>query len=138
MISPKKIDVKSKTTGLRISDWALREVPKEDEEDTGWRFQAILINESKSELGDLETDVRYFDASGKFLGVDEGYSLVDELNRGSDKAISVSLSPPLETARMQFTARAKKTSFLEKQGFLLFGLVLLAAAALYAVGQFLD
>ena len=128
--------MRSKSKRLTVADWTIRETRKEDADDTGWRFQAVLRNECSSPLKNIEAELRYFDSSGKFLGVDEWISMTifDELGAKEDKAVSISLNVPPGTSRALFSVKGRATSVLdvlEKHGFLLFGVAILVAAVLH-------
>ena len=129
-LSKEAVEIRSKSKGLIVVDWTIRETRKEDAEDSGWRFQAVLQNKSPSPFKDLESEVRYFDSAGKFLGMDEWVSILDELGRSEDKAVSISLNVPPDTCRAVFCAKGKRTNILEKHGFLLFGVAVLLAAVI--------
>jgi|GEM_PF-6985070 len=132
MLSPDAIVIDSKPKCLLVSDWTLRLVSKEDEEDSGWRFQAIIKNDSSSDLTDLEYGLRYFDSAGAFLGVDEGFSLgTGDLRRREDKAISVSLEIPAMATHGVFVVRAEQTNFFQKHNFLLLGAAILISSIFF-------
>jgi hypothetical protein len=129
-LSKEAVEIRSNSKGLIVADWTIRETRKEDAEDSGWRLQAVLLNESFGQFKNLESEVRYFDSAGKFLGVDEWVSFLDELGRGEDRAVSISLNVPSNTSRAVFCAKGKRTNFFERHAFLLFGVVVLLAAVI--------
>ena len=131
MLAKENIKVNANLKGLRASDYVIRRVTKEDQDDSGWRFQALIKNDSASALTDIECSLRYYDSGGRFIGRDEGFLLgSDELAKQEDKSISIELDIPSSTARAEFSLKASKTNFLEKYNFLLFGTALVTAALL--------
>jgi hypothetical protein len=130
-LSPGAVEVRSKTKALAVADWTIRQSRREDEEDSGWRFEAILRNESSRAFKDVESELRYFDSRGKFIGVDEGFSISNELAGKEDKTVSISITVPSDTRRAVFLVKASHTNFLEKHSFLLFGVALLLSAVLF-------
>ena len=138
MLAPRTIEIKSKTRGLEVSDWTIRQVSKERDDDPGWRFQAILTNESKSDFDELEIELRYHDSGGKFLGLDEGFvSGSDELKRGDDKAISIDLNPPPELAGGVFTVKASKSTLLRQHSELTMVIIMVFLFLLFILSHIL-
>lgn len=124
------VEIISKSKGLTVTDWTIRESGKEDEEDSGWRFQAILQNVSSGVFKGLEAELRYFDSSGQFLGVDEWFTILEELESQGDKTVNISLNVPLGTSRAVFHAKGNRSNFFEKHSFLLFAVLLLISCVL--------
>lgn len=138
MLATSSIEIDTKLKGLDVPEMALRSVSREDEQDTGWRFQAIISNVSSARLTDLEFALRYYDNNGSFLGIDEGYSLgPDDIGPADDKAVSVSLNIPPSASRAVFSVKAQKESFVEKHSLVLFGAGLVLMPILFSLGDFL-
>ena len=133
-LSASVVEIKSKTKGLIVLDWTIRQCSKEDGDDSGWRLQALLKNESSSALKDVSSELRYFDSAGKFIGVDEGFSIYDDLEKQEDQSVSISLSVPAGTTRAIFSVKGTRTHFFEKHSFLLFGAALVISALIFTLG----
>lgn len=126
------IKIKAKPKGLNAKEHIVRQISKDDEYDTGWRFQAVVQNDTSSTLTDLEYALRYYDSGGRFVGLDEGFALgSNELDRHEDKSISIDLDIPASTSKAVLSLKAKKTNFLEKHNFLIFGGAIVVAAILF-------
>jgi hypothetical protein len=129
MITTSSIRIDSKAKNLIVSDYVVRHVSNSDEEDSGWRFQAVIKNDSSSCLTDLSYSLRYFDTGNRFLGLDEGFTLgSDELARDQDLSVNIDLNIPSDATYAVFAIKAKKTNFIEKHNFILFGAAILIAA----------
>ena len=50
IISRESVSIESRTTGLAVAQWTVREVAKTDDEDVGWRFQALIENQSNGDF----------------------------------------------------------------------------------------
>ena len=112
MLPKEAIEVEAKPQGLSAREFAIRQVKKDSDEDTGWRFQAIVSNRSASALTDFECALRYYDSGGHFVGLDEGYFLgADDLDREEDKSVSIDLDIPASASKAIFSIKAKKTNF---------------------------
>ena len=117
-------------------EWTVRQVHREDPDDSGWRLQALLQNRSSRPLKSVESEVRYFDSAGRFIGVDEGFSMSDELEGKEDKTVSIALCVPAGTSKAVFSVKGKRAYWAEKHSFLLFGAALLISALLFTFAGF--
>jgi len=137
-LSTNAVELLSKTKGLTVGEWVIREAHSDVGEGATWKFQVILRNESRGCFENVDCEFRYFDMAGKFVGVDEELSLwADYMKQQEDMAVSIPLTIPPTAARAVFTAKAKRTSFLQKHGDLLFGAIILISALIFTIGQFL-
>lgn len=137
MLTKQSIKIETKRKWLKVSEFTIRQVTVTDEDDTGWRFQAILENASSADVVDIEFALRYYDSGGQFLGLDEGsYFRPDEMAKHDDKSISLDLDVPAGATSGVFSIKAKKSDFLEKHGFFLFAVAMVVAALLFFLGMF--
>ena len=138
MLTKETIQIDAKPKGLSASEFIIRQVSREDKDDTGWRFQAVVRNDASSALTALEYAIRYYDSGGRFVGLDEGFTLgSDDIGRNEDKSISIDLDIPASANRAIFSIKARKTSLLEKYNLLIFGILIVVAAILFLFSDLL-
>jgi hypothetical protein len=132
------IIVRSKTNKLLVSDWIIRKVIPESEDDSGFRFQALIKNSSRSTFKDLEYDIRYFDSGGKFVGADHGFSMSsEEVPPLDDKPLTVNLTIPPNTSRAEFTVKATSKNFFQEHNLVIFSVAfVLGSVVLFLSGFF--
>ena len=132
MLTRDAIQIDAKPSGLNVTEHVIRNVSRDSEDNAGWRFQAVVKNDTSSALTDLEYALRYYDSGGRFIGLDEGFALgSDDLARREDKSISIDLDIPDSASKAVLSLKAKKTNFLEKHSFLIFGCTMVVAAILF-------
>lgn len=132
MLTNDAIQIDAKPSGLNATEHVIRQVSKNSENDTGWRFQAVVKNNTSSALTDLEYALRYYDSEGRFIGLDEGFTLGSNgLARQEDKSLSIDLDIPASASKAILSLKAKKTNFLEKHNFLIFGCAIVVASILF-------
>ena len=72
------------------------------------RLQGRLVNVTRSKLLSIKYDLSYYDASGRFLGLDKSRFLEeDEMDVDDHLPIDVAVRIPEETAKCVFNVRAK-------------------------------
>ncbi len=109
-ISQSDIELKIKCRGLVVDGWTVRHVSPVDEDDSGWRLQAMLRNDSGKTLENVDCELRYYDVEQKFLGLDDGMVFISDMDAGRDEAVSIDLNVPDRTHHSVFAVRGSRKS----------------------------
>ncbi|MAE61206.1 MAG: hypothetical protein CMJ49_07600 [Planctomycetaceae bacterium] len=109
-ISQSNIELKINCRGLVVDGWTVRHVSPVDEDDSGWRLQAVLRNDSGKTLENVDCDLRYYDVEDKFLGLDDGMVFISDMDAGRDEAVSIDLNVPDRTHHAAFAVRGSRKS----------------------------